>query len=903
MNPSKSLITLDQLENADYLFKLVTTVVPVICLDYEVPEALKHAYVHPLDAVFKHVPATVYKEEEFEAHYSQVGINYAISRFDASTRRYFPLEMTPGAVIADGEEVLASRKSNPILCTQSFHDLPAFTRMLMKIRTSCTEQHARFFGGYVHRNEVFEVGAPFKYPHIEFQNQIVSSLLWDDVVVPSSSEVEWRIQRVDGKSVLDDVEALYGVYELLLPASQDELDRMYGLADLMAEHNLRLPARAAARPVHDLTTMDLEPLLLYFRYFMSYEDGAYDPVLELGTILYNGIPVAKRSEVYRYALSVFYQEDLPAYAVVRGLTLDNAIALPGLAGQMVPVQGPAGTRYLPANADARDAAQILELIKDERLGFELPEFSSLFWDGIPFDDYKNLGFRDATFRNSTCYVLGLYQRDDVIYCSMLQDVLAAGELPFRVCFLPRLMGSRTLPQLTDEILRSLNSATAREFPYRQAQAQHLGLSSKNFFRFLGFLRMVSTQNPAEATKEVMITYAGMKTLEDKGVLPFQLNNEMYKQVLWMVLTAMGFRLTISERVRGSFAYTRYFVRPSLTKNEIRKRLSGFCKEIDVEKIMSACTDLLSFLLSATYTRYGRQGQEGALRDGMRGPFRYGTLGPFRCGDAAEFVDRLSVLERVNVGGIMSANAVNEYLDVDVFRPENAAFRANLRELLEREGGVTGDDVVELMPLSALDKYTFRGGDGGVSVSALLDNINDPQTQGNITDDVIEIVNAALKETYLRDAYRNVAGIFNQTVAKAEGALNRVQGATCNMHLVFKEIAKSVYTLERLTNVRLDDDFKARLLEMYNEYYKMSVALYQDLISLDSLKNIVLFIRRNGQSISDYEITEDDLRKSFDVVKHKIGWLTSRYTELCRIYFDEMKKNLSAADADVFFEEE
>lgn len=141
----------------------------------------------------------------------------------------------------------------------------------------------------------------------------------------------------------------------------------------------------------------------------------------------------------------------------------------------------------------------------------------------------------------------------------------------------------------------------------------------------------------------------------------------------------------------------------------------------------------------------------------------------------------------------------------------------------------------------------------------------------------------------------VTQTFNSVASVSQKQFNDIKQTSCQMAYIFKNLARSIYTIEKIFNAKLSDDVKVELLEKLKSFSHLSKSLYQDLISVETLKAILYIIKRNGRTIDDVEIGSDEIRKSYEIIKPKIINMTNYYTEMSRAYFNFIKKNLNMDD--------
>ncbi len=891
--PINSIVTLDQLEGSEYLFKVVSTILPSVCLDYKVDSSLMHTYVHPFDILFNPKLGNASKEEEIENAIKQLGINYLL---DTQYPKLFNVTIEPGSINLNNCIQTDNSTINPIRNTRHFNDLPTFTRNLVMIRLREPESKARYVGGYVRSPGAPNIMSQIKYPSLSFDNTYLLSLLYQDVVDNRCSGFIAR--KVNNVIIARDFSNLLGVRALLHPRSVVRFDEDYDIAKAAQDHNVIVNQQP---PVdRELTTMKFKHLVMYYQYFST--------IYNLGKLTYNGQEVISISpSIDSFVASLHFQQQIPALlqmypsiptsnqAIVRtmdanGNMINNTVTINGLNFINISSQS---SYYLTL------LSMLMRLVRTGKL--ESKELS-LFWDGIDYEEYKMKKLTDIIFYNSTCYVFGLFNHNGVTYCSMLSDLVTAGETPLRVCMLPRVVGGRTVPALISETLHSINSISPKDFPKKSSQLYHIGLSEQGYMKFFQFLRLMTNRTPENAIKEVLMAYAGLK-LDDKGS-PHHIHKETYNEFVTLLFTSMGFKVNSRKSIMGSHNYTTIFVSPRVSKQYIYNMLTkASCSKNEADKLISTTHDLLNFMVSV-----------GDLRDthGYRYTRRFEVCPRFFYGGAPELTttndiqepdstviqlsEPMNLLDRIDSRSIFAADTVNEMIYTDSFLPENNAFKNNLSQLIENEQ-LNGETITHAMPLNIIDRLITTAG-SYVSIGELMDNLGNDTENNNATNEVVELINSALRDNYARDnTTALVSQAINSVAARSERQLGDVKQSSCQMAMLFKSLARSIYTLEKIFKAKVSDEVKAEILEKYKAFSELSKSLYQDLIAIENLKALMYIIKRSGRQIEDVDIGPEEIRKSYDIIKPKIIRMTNYYTEISRSYFDFMKKNLNMIDGD------
>ncbi|CCD83281.1 precursor of major core protein 4a, complexes with p4B [Squirrelpox virus] len=892
MIPINHLITLDQLESSEYLFRVVSTILPSLCLDYKVNPDLMHTVLHVFDALFNADVAKVAREEDLSLAVQQVGINYLLDMM--SETRLFPASVHPGTVVRLPANTRLGDYDNPIPCTHSFNDLPPFTREMVKLRTTSFEEHARVFGGYVRAAGAPEIKSPVAFPRLSFENTYLLNLLYPSVIAdqPAFSS-GFRARFVDGVMLARDLANLLGVRALLTQASRQRFDVDFRLERAAADHGIVIAPVPAVDT--ELTTMRLKYLVLYFQYFMSWYD--------LGPLTFNGERVtSNRSVIMNFVAGLSFQAQLPEMRAIHSslqtitLNIDTATA----AGPMRNTINLPGVEFVDISARPRYYLTLLNVLaRKARAPALTPKAPSLFWDGMDYGEYKDMKLSDVLFIGATCYVFGTFEHNGVTYCSVLNDVITSGRTPLRVCLLPRCVAGRTMPSLVAETLQTIDSVSPREFPRKPAGAKYtIGLSENGFMRFFQILRLMANRPQETAIKEVLLAYAGIK-IDDNGS-PYHIKRESYKEFATLLFAAMGFRVSTRRSVVSSHSYTTLYVSPRVTKSHIYNALlKSSCSKTEAEKLMSSAHELLHFMVSAGDARDAHGMRYSRRLDGMC------PLSAFRGGapDAADegetliqISEPLGLLDRIDVRGIFSAKTLNEMVDVDAFLPENIAFKRNLAQLIDSDQ-LSGETIAHAMPLGIIDRIVPRAGAGFGSVGELIDEVTDHTDDCGSTNEVVEVINNALRDNYFRDTGAVATTAIHSATARSEKQMDLVRQSACHMANIFKTLVRSIYTMERIFKVRITDEVKAEMLEKYKAFTDLSHSLYKDLVALEHLKALLYIVKRSGRYIDDMEVGSEDLRKAYDMIRPKISRMTNYYMEISRAYFEHMKKNLNMADAD------
>ncbi|QHR82641.1 core wall protein [Brazilian porcupinepox virus 1] len=890
MMPINTVTTLDQLEDSEYLFKVVSTILPAIRLDYKVDENLKTTYVHPFDILLNSYYGNVTTVEEAQSYVEQIGINYLLDIY--STPKVFETIVNPGHI-----DLLKKTKStlsnNSILNTHTFNDLPRFTRHLVMNRLEKPEYISRFIGGYVvPESGGFNVSYEDRhYPYLSFENTYILNLLYDDVI--PTNVYGFRVRKNNGTMFYRDFENLLGVRKLLSRASIARFDTNFEMAAAANSYNVQLPQPEQPADL-EFVTLSIKHLVLYFQYFsINYT---------LANLTYNGDVITNTSiSLASVVASIRFQEHIfRLHSLYPELHVhdDFDITVNDQAGNAVTSTINLNIKFVDISARQTYYILLLNMIAKEARANKTKQFYSMFWDGIDYNEYKSKTFTDIIFYNSTCYVFGLYNKNNTTYCSLLSDIIKSNEIPLRVCFLPRTLASKTVPSLIHDILENVNNISKKDFPKRTStKVMHIGLSENNFMRFFQLLRLFTNKDPEVSIKEILLLYVGFK-FDDTGS-PHMIKKESYQDFCVLLFSAMGFKVNVRKSIIGSSNHTVINIRPKVTKQYIHNMLmkSGYKKD-EADKIISASHDLLNFMV--TTSDYKSYQDYYYTRNFFPSFFFYGGGSNMNTETVDETTIHISepmnILDRINIRGIFSANTLDEVINVDAFGPENTIFKSNLYNLIKTDN-LSGDSIVQTMPLNILDKLVTVAGAqcGTVSFNELIDNITSDTDDCDSTSDITELINSALKDNYVKKNTTLVTQAFNSVVSHSQKQLNDIKQVSCNMASIFKELSRSIYTVERIFNAKLSDDIKVDILEKLKAFSNISKSLYKDLISIESLKAMLYIIKRNGRNIDDTEINSNEIRKSYEIIKPKIVNMTNYYTDMNRAYFEFIKKNLNMND--------
>ncbi|ABQ43576.1 core protein P4a [Tanapox virus] len=893
MTHINTVTTLDQLEDSEYLFKVISTILPSLCLDYKVCDKLKTSFVHPFDILINPNLGTPSNINDVQVSIEKLGINYLLDSFSSS--KLFNSIIFPGFINSVNVATRSDETKNPIHNTRSFNDLPNFTKYLMIYRLREPEVKARFIGGYVKpESDYFDtLYLNNLYPDLNFENTYLLNLLYKDVI--TNSIYGFRARQTNGVIFYRDFENLLGVRSLLTNAAINNFDRDFQIQTSANHYNIQLPANNPPQNV-DLVTMSIKHFLLYYQYFSTHYDT-------LDITYNNDLLVNSTPDPISIAASLRFQDNIPelvslypdlqVYNTAIILTRDNA-------GNVVQNNLNIDASFVDISSNRNYFITLLNMLAKKSRSKELKSNLSLFWDGIDYQEYRQKKLSDIIFYNSTCYVMGLYNKNNITYCSMLSDIISFNETPLRVCLLPRVVSGKTVPDIIAETLNSINSISRKDFPKKSASVpMHIGLTENNFMKFFQLLRLVTNTPPERAIKEVLMFYAGLK-LNDDGS-PHLIKKESYQDFSVLLFSAMGFKVSIKKSIIASNNHTFIIVRPRVTKQYIYNMLvKASCSKDEANKLISASYDLLNFMVSVgDYKNYQNY---YFTHNFFPNYFFYGGNDKNYCvenDDIKETIIHLSepinILDRIDIRGIFSANTTDEILNVDAFSPENIAFKSNLSKLISC-GKINGDSIAQSMPLNILDKLITTGGAPcTVSFSELIDNISNDYDDCDSTNEVTELINNAIKDTHSRKNTFLVSQTMNSVASTSQKQLNDMKQSSCQMALIFKNLAKSIYTIEKIFHAKLSDDVKIDILEKFKAFTSLSQSLYKDLISIETLKAILYIVKRSGKTIDDTEIGPEEVRKSYEVIKPKILNMTNYYNEMSRAYFNFMKKNLNISD--------
>ncbi|ARF02790.1 SWPV1-220 [Shearwaterpox virus] len=892
-----NIVTLDQLESSDYLYKLLVSVLPSLCFDYKPDQKLVKGYVHAFDVIHSPSLTSITSSTEIFDQLSKLGINYLLSRKN-DLGLYFPI-----SIRNNSGEILSTWNgntggyTNPIPCKISFNDLPTFTKILMKIRTTGCEGHARYFGGYIKHPSAPSIRSPNIENNLNFLNTYINSLTYPHTIKSDIVTSSYRPLLVNGVIERKDLINLLNVRALLSPASRNIFDDVYNIEFHANANNIIFVRNPVINT--ELSTMSLKYLVMFFQHFSNYVLG---DLYFGGNLLYVG-----NAMLAGYVTSVYFKDTIKyiednnlfnlRYSDRFTFRLANSNRYLTLTNRDI------STRILDMSVDAPYIITLLSMVtKSMKRTAIIPSEMSVFWDGIPYDEYKNLRFSDMMFLGSTCYLLALYDEAGITYCSMLTDVLRSGKTPIRVCILPRTVKGKTIPKLISEILESINNMSFREFPkYDTRDVKHIGLSDAGFILFFQFLRLVENKEPHISIKEILMAYVGIK-IEDKGS-PYLITPESYRTFIFMLFKAMGFNVRVNRTIVSSHSYTSYSISPRVTKKYLISMLQkASCSGKEAEKLLSSAHDLVSFMLAVnnsnnrdSYRRINRSFIGGGSKQNNSEEEEGPTL--------VQFISPVSILDRINVKGILSATSFNELLDTDVFLPENINFRNNLKQLLEEEDIIDGKSIAHIIPLNTLDRYIISGG-ASVSLVDILDNINERVPDENATNEVIDLITNALKESHVNDSTYLATNILNSIIPLSEKQMDDIKRVTCHGSLMFKQLARYIYIIEKQLKGKIADDVKMSILEKYKDFVDLSKSLYKDLISIDQIKSVLTIIRRTGREMDESPISQEDLQKAYNIAKPKILKLSSQYNDIIKKSFRDIRAWLDPEDAgDIVFDDE
>ncbi|QDJ95043.1 P4a precursor [Hypsugopox virus] len=904
MMPFNSVVTLDQLEDVEYLFRVISSILPSLCLDYKVCPKLKTTYVHPFDILLNSELGKPTDIEHVQTAIEKIGINYLLDSF--SNPKLFSHVVYPGYIDNIKFYSRVSTETNPIPNTHSFNDLPPFTKELMLTRLTEPEHVARFIGGYVKpESESLDVVSD-QYPNLNFENTYLLNLIYKDVMV--SSVHGFRVRMSNGVMFQRDFNNLLAIRELLTPVSRNHFDLDFNMVDAAADYNIQLNQQI---PDVDILLMpSFKPLLIYYQYFFTNYN--------LNNLFYNSdyivssvpnIPSIVASMRYQSVIPKLLElyPDLPVYQSAT-LTLQDSTTL-----NVYNTNIQLGITFVDISSQTRYFITLLNLLAKEARSSPIKTESSLFWDGISYDEYKSKKITDIVLYNSTCYVMGLYNKNNTIYCSMLSDIIIANETPIRVCFLPKVVAGKTVPALISEILNSINSISHKDFPKKsKTSPMHIGLSEHNFMKFFQLIRLAANKNHETAIKEILLSYIGFK-MDDTGS-PYYIKKETYQDFCLLLFSAMGFKVSIRKSIIGSDNHTIISIRPKITKQYIHNMLvKSSCNKDEANKIISAAYDLLNFMVSVgDYKNY----QSYCFSKNLFSNYFYfggstyeddysaGSTNNSNIDEMTETIihltEPINILDRINIRGIFSANTVNEMIDVDAFGPENIAFKNNLTQLIKCNN-LTGNTIAQTLPFNILDKIvTVGGGPCTVSFSELIDGIGgeDDDEECNDTHKVLSMINAALKDNLIRTNSAVVAQTINSVTSYSKKQLNDIKNASCQTALLFKTLAQSIYNIEQTFKIKLSDEVKANILDKFKAFNALTKSLYADLVSVETLKAMLYIVKRSGRNINDTEIGLEELQKIYNGIKPKILSMVNYYSDMHKQYYYYLKKNLNFEDGDV-----
>ncbi|APG58320.1 major core protein 4a precursor [BeAn 58058 virus] len=892
MMPISSVTTLDQLEDSEYLFKVISAILPSICLEYKIDEKLMTSYVHPFDILMNEEYGKTVNLDEAQSSIEQIGINYLLDSY--SNPRNFKAIVLPGKINFMNLGSRIETNNNPILNTHTFNDLPVFTKNLVLSRLNQPEYISRFIGGYTRPSEggfdvLYDDSVP-KLTYMSFENTYILNLLYKDVFMVNSQS--YRVRKANGVMVYRDFENLLGVRSLLNKVSVARFDEVYSLSEAAAHYNVQLPQ--PENPVDlEFLTMSFKYLVLYYQYF-SIEYTLAPFTYNGDTIVYSTVNYASLAASMRFQDHI--DKLLLLYPDIRNY---NSIYFTVVQGNNnVNIQINLNIKFVDISSMEKYYLLLLNMLAKEYRSKPIKAIYSMFWDGIDYDDYKSKKISDIIFYNATCYIFGLYNKNNITYCSLLSDIIKEKETPIRVCFLPRVVSGKTVPKLMSDILNNINNISAKDFPKKSSiKLMHIGLSENNFMRFFQLLRLFTNKDPVVSIKEILMLYIGFK-LDDSGS-PHMIKKESYQDFCTLLFSAMGFKVTIRKSIIGSNNHTVINIRPRVTKQYINNMLlKGSCSKEEANKIISAAHDLLHFMVSTgDYRNY----QDYYTRQQFfPNYFFYGGGNDADTSDETtiHISEPINILDRINVRGIFSADTLDEMINVDAFAPENIIFKNNLHTLIETNN-LTAESVIQTMPLNIIDKIVIAGAPcNAVSFNDLIDNITQDTEECDSTNDITELINNALKDNYAKINTAMVTNAFNSVSTTSQKQLNDIKNASCQMSNIFKELSRSIYTVERIFNTKLSDDIKLDILEKLKAFSKISKSLYKDLISIETLKAILYIIRRNGRVVNDVEIGSDEIRKSYEIIRPKIINMTNYYNDMSRSYFEYIKKNLNMSDGNL-----
>ncbi|QRI42965.1 virion core protein P4a [Cheloniid poxvirus 1] len=880
-----NIVTLDQLESSDYLYKLLVSVLPSLCFDYKIDPKLMKGYIHGFDTIVSSSLGSLSFLPEITDQLSTLGINYLLSR-RYNLALYFPVSILNNGEILSTWNGDTGGYVNPIPCKISFNDLPPFTKVLMKIRTTGCEGHARYFGGYVKHPSAPNILSPNINPNISFPNTYIATLTYPDTIKNAMMHSSYKPLIINGVMLRKDLINLLNIRALLSPTSRNVFDILYNLEFHANANNIAF----IRNPTIDteLLTMPLKYLVMFYQHFSNFT---------LGDLYFGGnLLHAGDNMLSGYVTSIYFKdtikyiEDNNLFNLVYS---DRFIFRVGNSNRYITITDrDISARILDMSVDSSYIITLLSIVsKSMNRNAIVPSEMSLFWDGMSYDEYKNLKFGDMMFLGATCYLFALYNESGTTYCSMLTDVLSAGRTPTRVCVLPRTIKNKTIPTLISEILESINNMTPRDFPkYDTRDIKHIGLSDAGFMLFFQFLRLVENKEPHVAIKEILMAYVGIK-IDDKGS-PYLITPESYRTFIFMLFKAMGFNVRVNRTIVSSHTYTSYNVSPRVTKRYLVSMLQkASCSEKEAEKLLSSAHDLVSFMLAVNNSS-NRDGYRRMNRSFMGGSKQNVT--DEEDYTLVQFISPVNILDRINVKGILAATSVNELLDTDVFLPENINFRNNLRQLLE-EDIIDGKSIAHIIPLNMLDRFIISAG-ASVSVVDVLDSIDERVPDENATNEVIDLITNALKESHVNDSTFLATNILNSIIPLSEKQMDGIKKITCHGNVMFKELALYIYIIEKHLKAKISDDIKISILEKYRDFIELSKSLYRDLIAIDQIKSVLKIIRRTGRNIDESSISQEDLQKAYNIAKPKILKLSNQYNDMTKSVFENIRTMLNPDDS-------
>ncbi|QHG62660.1 virion major core protein P4a [Cetacean poxvirus 1] len=890
MLPINALPILYQLEGTEYLYRIISTILPTVCLDYKVCNSLKTTWIHVFDVLFNSYMGNVSTEEEIDTSIKQIGINYLLDYY--SNSRLFNTSITPGNIKLINNTTSTDDNTNYILNTHSFNDLTEFTKNLVLTRLTQPEAKSRFIGGYVRSNGAPDIISNTYYPTLSFDNTYLLNLTYDNVVT-TNLVTSFRARLVNGVLITRDLINLLGIRSLLQPYSMKQLDEEYKINEHASSHNIVI--NQDPQVDLDIITMKYKYLLMYYQHFSSY--------YEIKGLLYNKKTIiSSKPNIVSIIASMHYQlqikellefhSNLSTYNTAIIKSVDNTGAV------TEDIINIAGLTFVDISNNHTYYLTLLSMLARASRVPKLESKCSLFWDGIPYEEYKEKKLADVLFIQSTCYVFGLFNKDGNTYCSLFSDLITAKETPFRICFLPRVITNKTVPFLIAEVLTSINNMAHKEFPQRSKQVIHIGLSENGFMRFFQILRIMTNKPPEIAIKEILFAYAGIK-LNDCGE-PHHIRKEYYKEFTELLLTAMGFKVTIKNNIIGSKHHTSLTISPRVSKQYIINALNKTsCSKQDTEKLISTAHDLLHFIISASDTKDSTSYYFRHIMYPNPILFMGGSATTNKYSEEDESIIQLSksvnLIDRINVRGIFSAKTMDEQISVDVFSPENTAFKNNLTNLINRNQ-LTGEHIANILPNNIIDKLISTGGNPFLSVEDFINSINPQSDDNEETHEIITAINSALRHSYTRDAVNVASQAMNTIALRSEKQMMDIKNASCQMATFFKSLAKSIYTIEKIFKTKVSDEVKEDILEKYKSFVELSKSLYVELIALDTLKALFYIVKRSGRNIEDANIGAEDLRKAYDLIKPKIQKIIGYYVSISKSYYDFLKTNLNMKDS-------